>query len=141
MINQEQYYAESTVTPHKHFRLRIGKVIVGFMQERTDGKTFFSKDNLWWSKDQIVYDSKDRSTELLDANRQMIFEYDIVKIKKYKDEDYTKRGWVIWNASDNALVIKAFEENTVFRLNTASHQAPFRDDLKVISQLINISEL
>ena len=131
----DEYYTDSIVQPGQHFRLRIAAQVVGYMNVRDGGSTYYSKDNFSWTSTEIAHDAKDRSTEVFDANRQMIFEHDVVKLRKDPTMEYTKRGVVVWHTIHRALVLKLIEEDGIITLDVASPKAPFRDDLKVISHV------
>jgi hypothetical protein len=133
--NNEDQYTDSIVHPGQHFRLKMGHDTVGYMNVREEGGIFYSKDNSSWSKTIIPFDGKDRSAGIYDANRQMIFENDLVKLRKEAAMNYTKRGLVVWNSAYRGLVIKLLEEDGIITLDVPSSQTPFRDDLTVLSHL------
>lgn len=133
---EDPYYTDSIVRPGcRHFRLRQGTTVVGYLQINPRGSRYYSKDNFWWRKAPLDHTHQDRSTETFDANRQMIFEHDLLRIKKKGDDAYTKRGIVEFNAGDNSFRINLIEEGTALPFGQADPAAPFRDDLKVTGQL------
>lgn len=121
--------------PGKYFRLRIDRTIVGYLRETDNGQCFYSSDNYSWRSLPIEYAHRDRFSGVLDCNRVMIFEYDVVRIKKIPDFSYTPRGWVVWDRLAGKMVINLLEENQIVELPRLPPEAPFRDDLRVISQL------
>ncbi len=133
--NNEDHYTDSIVQPGQHFRLKMGHATVGYMNVREEGGVYYSKDNSAWTETVIPYDGKDRSAEIFDSNRQMIFENDLVKLRKEADMTYTKRGLVVWNPAYRGLVIKLLEEDGILMLDVPSSRTPFRDDLTILSHL------
>lgn len=137
-MNQNDYYSDSIVMPNrKHLRLRFGQTIVGYKQVRSNQKEYFSKDNFWWRSQKIEYIHEDRSTELFDANRQMMFENDVVKLKKDESRNYTARGLILFDESKKSFQIHLFEEDGVVDLNDLSQGHPMINTVKVVSQLYN----
>ncbi len=134
MQEDEDYYMDSTVHPGQHFRLRLGATVVGYMSIRAE-ELSYSPDNSSWTNSAIEHDHKDRSTEILDADRQMIFEQDLVKLRRDPSMEYTKIGLIVWHATYRGLVVKLLEEDSIMVLDVPSAQSPWRDDLKVISHL------
>lgn len=136
VMHNDPYYRESIVYPScKHFRLRIGKKIVGYKQIKPHKKEYFSKDNFWWRSSPIDYQEEDRSSEVYDTNRQMIFEHDLIRKRRTKETRYTQNGVVEWDESKRHCVINFIEENEKRPLLIVSREAPFRNDLKVVNQL------
>lgn len=134
-MTEDPYYTDSIVRPGcTHYRLRDDHTIVGYMQINPQGSAYFSKDNFWWRKSPIEFMHRDRSTETFDANRQMIFEHDLVVFKK-GDGQYTKRGLVQFDATAEVFRINLLEEDLVILFRHGDPAAPFRDDLKVSGQL------
>lgn len=121
--------------PGKYFRLRINRTIVGYLREADNGQCFYSSDNASWCSLPIEYEHQDRFSGVLDCNRAMIFEYDVVRVKKTPDLAYTPRGWVVWDRLARKMVISLLEENQIVEFPRLPPEAPFRDDLRVISQL------
>jgi hypothetical protein len=134
MQEDEDYYMDSTVHPGQHFRLRLGAAVVGYMIIRGE-ELSYSADNSAWSNSAIEHDHKDRSAEIYDADRQMIFEQDLVKLRRDPSMDYTKIGLIVWHTTYRGLVVKLLEEDGIIVLDVPSPKAPYRDDLKVISHL------
>lgn len=141
MSNMSDYYSDSVANHHKSYRLRVDKTIVGFMQERDNQNLFYSKDNLWWTNEKIAHNYRDRATGYLDANRNMIYEYDVILVKKTATTQYTQRGWVVWNIHNNHPELHLLEEDKSIpfpRKKTAV--APFMDHYKVLNQLfVNVT--
>lgn len=137
----DPYYNESIVHPGcTHFRLRINKNVVGYLQIRTNNAHYYSKDNFWWRNYEIEHQYKDRSTEMFDVNRQMIFEHDLIKLRKTNENDYTKSGIITWNNTKQKLVVNYIEEDAIVNLKKLPAEAPFRDDLKVTAQIFPPNE-
>jgi hypothetical protein len=135
--NSENLSSNSIVQPGQHFRLRLGSLIVGYMNVR-EGVTemhLYSKDNAAWTNIPIGHDSKDRSAEILDAKGTMIFEQDLIELRRDSAMEYTKRGVVVWHHIYRSLVVKLIEEDGVLSLDVPDPQKPIRDDLTVISHL------
>jgi hypothetical protein len=125
----------SIVHHGQHFRLRIGTQIVGYMNVREPKSVFFSKDNSSWTKRTIDYDHKDRSAEVFDSHRTMIFEHDMVQLRKDPSMAYTKRGLVVWHSTYRTLVLKLIEEDGIVELDAVDPHNLLRDDLTIISHL------
>ncbi|MCA9400090.1 MAG: hypothetical protein KC713_00565 [Candidatus Omnitrophica bacterium] len=136
----DHYYNDAIVLPNrKHFRLRIDQQIVGYMQMRSGKKIFYSKDNYWWTSNKIPYSAFDRSTEIFDVNRVMLFEHDVVILKKKENDKFTRRGWIVWNEACDQPVIKILEEYTEIVFENDPSNAPFSNDIKAISQLFQVT--
>lgn len=137
-MTEDPYYTDSIVRPGcRHYRLRRGRLVVGYLQINPRGSRYYSRDNFWWRKAPIEYTQQDRSTETFDANRQMIFEHDVVTIKKQDDDAYAKRGVVEPSPADNSFLINLLEEGTFIPFGRSDPAAPFRDDLKVTGQMFS----
>lgn len=135
LMTLDDYYTDSIVIPGRYFRLRVGHRIVGYMLQRDNGQTLYSVDNYSWRSVPIEHEHTDRSSGLFDRNRVMIFEHDVVKLKKTDDMAYTPRGWVVWDDLDNKMFLNILEARQMEEFPPAPSEAPFRDDLTVISQL------
>jgi hypothetical protein len=134
-MKDELSNSHSIVQPGQHFRLRIGAQIVGYMNIREAKSIFYSKDNSSWGNTAIDFDHRDRSTEVFDANRQMIFEHDLIRLRKDANMEYTKRGLVVWHHVYRTLVVKLIEEDDLIMLDVSDPKNPLREDLEVISHL------
>ena len=134
-MTEDPYYTDSIVRPGcTHFRLRDGHTVLGYLQINARGSKYYSKDNFWWRKAPIDFTEQDRSTETFDANRQMIFEHDLVLFKKTSTE-YTKRGLIEYYETAQQFRINLLEEGSVIPFEHGNPSAPFRDDLKVTAQI------
>lgn len=135
---EDPYYTDSIVRPGcTHFRLRNGRAITGYMQINPNQSVYYSKDNFWWRSTPIDFSETDRSTEMFDANRQMIFEHDLVRQRKQGKKDYTKIGLITWVSDSDGFVINLLEEDQILPFAPANTAAPFRDDLKITGQLFD----
>ncbi len=138
---EDPYYTDSIIRPGcVHYRLRQDRVILGYMQIGPTRSVYYSKDNFWWRSEPIEFKQKDRSTEIYDANRQMIFEHDLVRQRRQSEKDYTKVGIVVWNAARDRFDINYIEEGKVERFQKGRKPSPFRDDLKVSAQMFPVDE-
>lgn len=135
-MTEAPYYTDSIIRPCcRHYRLRSGPIIAGYLQINPQGSRYYSKDNFWWRQIPLEITEQDRSTESFDANRQMSFEHDLVKIKKRSDDAYTKKWLIEWSESQQSFFINLIEEGIKVPFGKADTAAPFRDDLKVTGQL------
>lgn len=135
-MTEDPYYTDSIIRPDcRHYRLRNGHTIVGYLQINANGAEYYSKDNFWWRKSAIDHAEKDHSTEIFDINRQMIFEHDVIVIKKRSLDNYAKRGLIEYLINDKRFQINLLEEGVIKPFPTDQIQAPFRDDLRITGQL------
>ncbi len=132
---EDEYYRDSIVRPGEFYRLRRGENIVGYMNVREGGHTLYSRDNYGWTNVPIEFNEKDRSTYIFDANRQMIFEHDVIRFRRNVSRPYLQNGWIVYDKVAEKLIVKLLEEDRTVALEAPSPQAPFRDDVKVVSQL------
>lgn len=135
-MHEDPYYRESLAREGcRHFRLRNGKTIVGYMQERTNMSRYYSRDNFWWRNAPIAYEAKDRSTEIFDVNRVMIFEHDVVRVRPSDKNDYMKVGVIEWDDSLGQLAINFVEEGGSSIIHPLAKDAPMRNDIRVTGQM------